>query len=162
MHYKQLTKTNYYSILYTMSYEFRIIKTTSKPVYYSTMVEYHKNLSLKQKEFYIVQYKHPWFFGLFNGHWKDVKYNEEEYANCYSVNIALKPYKYPALYEHLGTILPTFELAQKLLTIFKNKLNQSTVIGSDNVVYYEGKNPPSKATTNIMSEYDALIGKGKK
>lgn len=145
-----------------MSYEFRIIKTTSKPVYYSTMVEYHKNLSLKQKEFYIVQYKHPWFFGLFNGHWKDVKYNEEEYANCYSVNIALKPYKYPALYENLGTILPSFELAQKLLTLFKNKLNQSTVIGSDNVVYYEGKNPPNKPANNIMSEYDALIGKGKK
>ena len=123
------------------------------------MLEYHKNLSSKQKEFYIVQYKHPWFFGLFKGRWKDVKYNEEEYANCYSINIALKPYKYPALYEHLGTILPTFELAQKLLLIYKNKLNQDTFSESDKVVYYEGKNPPNKATTNIMSEYDALIGK---
>ena len=142
-------------------YEFRIIKTTAKPIYYSSMVEYHKNLSSKQKEFYIVQYKHPWFFGLFKGSWKDVKYNEEEYANCYSINIALKPYKYPALYEHCGTIVPTFELAQKLLTLFKNKLNQSTTADSDNVVYYEGKNPPNKAATNIMSEYDELIGKKK-
>ena len=79
--------------------------------------------------------------------------------NCYSINIALKPYKYPALYEHLGTIVPTFELAQKLLLIFKNKLNQDTFSESDKVVYYEGKNPPNKGTTNIMSEYDALIGK---
>lgn len=142
-----------------MSYEFRIIKTTSKPVYYDSMVRYHDNLSLKQKEFYIVQYKHPWFFGLFKGRWKDVKYNEEEYANCYSINIALKPYKYPALYEHLGTIVPTFELAQKLLTLYKNKLNQDTISESNNVVYYEGKNPPNKPAFNIMSEYDALIGK---
>lgn len=142
-----------------MSYEFRIIKTTSKPVYFSSMLEYHENLNSKQKEFYIVQYKHPWFFGLFKGRWKDVKYNEEEYANCYSINIALKPYKYPALYEHLGTILPTFELAQKLLLIYKNKLNQDTFSESDKVVYYEGKNPPNKPATNIMSEYDALIGK---
>ena len=123
------------------------------------MLEYHENLNSKQKEFYIVQYKHPWFFGLFKGRWKDVKYNEEEYANCYSINIALKPYKYPALYEHLGTILPTFELAQKLLLIYKNKLNQDTFSESDKVVYYEGKNPPNKPATNIMSEYDALIGK---
>lgn len=144
-----------------MSYEFRIIKTTSKPVYFSSMLEYHENLSSKQKEFYIVQYKHPWFFGLFKGRWKDVKYNEEEYANCYSINIALKPYKYPALYEHLGTILPTFELAQKLLLIYKNKLNQDTFSESDKVVYYEGKNPPNKPAINIMSEYDALIGKKK-
>ena len=145
-----------------MSYEFRIIKTTSKPVYFSSMLEYHENLSSKQKEFYIVQYKHPWFFGLFKGRWKDVKYNEEEYANCYSINIALKPYKYPALYEHLGTILPSFELAQKLLLIYKNKLNQDTFSESDKVVYYEGKNPPNKPATNIMSEYDALIGKKKR
>lgn len=144
-----------------MSYEFRIIKTTSKPVYFSSMLEYHENLNSKQKEFYIVQYKHPWFFGLFEGRWKDVKYNEEEYANCYSINIALKPYKYPALYEHLGTILPSFELAQKLLLIYKNKLNQDTISESDKVVYYEGKNPPNKPATNIMSEYDALIGKKK-
>ena len=143
-------------------YEFRIIKTTSKPVYFGDMLNYHKNLSSKQKEFYIVQYRHPVFFGLFNRSWKDVKYNEEEYANCYNVNVALRPYKYPALYENLGTILPSFDQAQTLLTIFKNKLNQSTISESDNVVYYEGKNPPNKPTINIRSEYDALTGNEQK
>lgn len=149
-----------------MAYEFRIIETTMAPVYLSEM-KFHRMDYKASRKFYIAQYRKTscWLLSwLLATDWTDIKYNAEEYANCNNVSIALKPYKYPCLYEKLGTILPSYEAAMQLLAAFKKKIhyNGDTKKPSDTVVYYEGHKKPEecvKSPNEIMAEYDSLIGK---
>lgn len=151
-----------------MAYEFRIIETTMAPVYLCEM-KYHRIDYKASRKFYIAQYKKTscWLLSwLLATDWTDIKYNAEEYANCNNVSIALKPYKYPCLYPHLGSILPNYETAMQLLVAFKKKIHYKgdTKKPSDTVVYYEGRRKPEdtksvKSPNEIMAEYDSLIGK---
>ena len=151
-----------------MAYEFRIIETTMAPVYLSEM-KFHRMDYKASRKFYIAQYRKTscWLLSwLLATDWTDIKYNAEEYANCNNVSIALKPYKYPCLYEKRGTILPSYEAAMQLLVAFKKKIHYKgdTKKPSDTVVYYEGRKKPEdiksvKSPNEIMAEYDSLIGK---
>lgn len=130
--------------------EFRIIKTRARP---DTSYPYKYSYT----DWFIVQYrKEPSFWNLWHPKWKNLKYNQEEFLRY---NSCTEPQIWSMSCSHTwssGSLIPTYELALRLLDMFRYKNDLLGDVKEEVVYQTKTSEEPAKAN-GLAREYDYLV-----